>query len=205
MWDPGGRKPREWHLSFLLGVPAWVGVRMNASLVACPGLCMAPLLGQQRKGLPHVLPFVPAWGLDMGILQPPDSPRVVVSFVSEMLFSWRVRGRTVIIVSLCSASLPPHLFFFSPLSPSFHCPFSPFSISFLSLFHFLPRCPFYPWSLVSCHFLLSLLILFFKPFISILAQMVVSWGWGIPVHIWWWWDYTLMKMKSEEVLYFFAG
>lgn len=135
------------------------------------------LLELQWKVLPQVLPFVPVRGLDVGILQPWTAPELVMSlsFISEMLFSWRLRGRTV--NNCVSVPCQPQDFslssHFLPLSAVRSLPFC----------CFLPWCPFYPWSLVSCHFLLSLLIFFFKPFISILAQMVVRWGWGIPVPI----------------------
>lgn len=51
------------------------GCEGECSLVACPGPCMALPLGLQWKVLLHVLPFIPSWGLDVGILQPLDSPR----------------------------------------------------------------------------------------------------------------------------------
>lgn len=81
-----------------------------------------------------------------------------------------MRENDVIIPSLPFASLSPHSFFF--LFALLHFTFQlPLSFSLQPSPYLLP----YPFFLfVSRHLLLSFLILFLKPFILILAQMVVS-------------------------------
>lgn len=121
-----------------------------------------------------IVPFVPAGGVEAGILQPLDSPRVrsVSAFYkwNFILTKDEMRENDVIIPSLPFASLSPHSFFF--LFALLHFTFQlPLSFSLQPSPYLLP----YPFFLfVSRHLLLSFLILFLKPFILILAQMVVS-------------------------------